>query len=69
MQMFSNDLKEQANKTINYEMKKIIPLTNKEEEESFENQEIFHICEKELCINKNNKKEFKLKQKVRDHFH
>ena len=49
-------------------MKKMIPLTN-EEKESYENQEICHICEKEFCIDKSNKKEFKLKQKVRDHCH
>ena len=41
-------------------MKAMIPLTN-EEMESYENQEICHICEKELCIDKDNKKEFKLK--------
>ena len=68
MKIFSNDLKEQANKIINYEMKEMIPLTN-EEEESYENQEICHICEKEFGIDKSNKKEFTLKQKVRDHCH
>ena len=68
MKMFCNDLKEEVNKIINYEMKAMIPLTN-EEKESYENQEICHICEKELCIDKDNKKEFKLKQKVRDHCH
>ena len=66
MKMFSNDLKEQANKIINYEMKEMRPLTN-EEKESYENQEICHICEKQFCIDKSNIKEFKLKQKVRDH--
>ena len=60
MKMFCNDLKEQVNKIINNEMKAMIPLTN-EEMESYENQEICHICEKELCIDKDNKKEFKLK--------
>ena len=55
MKMFCNDLKEQANKIINYEMKEMIPLTNEEEEPS-ENQEICHICEKEFCIDKSNKK-------------
>ena len=51
MKMFYNDLKEQANKIINYEMKEMIPLTN-EEEESYENQENCHICVKEFCIDK-----------------
>ena len=52
---------------INHEKKDIIPLSN-EEKESYENQQICHICEEEFCINKN-KKEFKKKQKVRDHDH
>ena len=46
----------------------MIPLTN-EEKGSYENLEICHICEKEFCIDKDNKKEFKLKQKSRDHCH
>ena len=66
--MFCNDLKEHVNKIINYEMKAMIPLPN-EEKGSYENLEICHICEKEFCIDKDNKKEFKLKQKVRDHCH
>ena len=37
--------------------------------ESYENQEMCHICEKEFCTDKDNKKEFKLKQKVRGHCH
>ena len=56
--MFCKDLKEQAMKIINYEKKEVIPLTDKEKE-SYENQEICYICEKEFCINENNKKEFK----------
>ena len=42
---------------INHEKKDIIPLT-KEEKEPYEKQQICHMCEEELCINKN-KKEFK----------
>ena len=53
-------------KIINYEKKKEIILTN-EEKESDQNQKNCHICGKEFCTDKNNKKEFKLKQKVRDH--
>ena len=56
--MFCKDLKEQAMKIIKYEKKEMIPLTDKEKE-SYENQEICYICEKEFCINENNKKEFK----------
>ena len=48
-------------------MKAMISLTN-EEKESYEKQ-ICHICEKEFCTDKENKIEFKLKQKVRDHCH
>ena len=48
-------------------MKAMISLTN-EEKESHEKQ-ICHICEKEFCTDKENKIEFKLKQKVRDHCH
>ena len=49
-------------------MKAMILLTN-EEKELYENQEICHICEKQFCTGKDNKKEFKLKEKVRGHCH
>ena len=68
MEKFSRGLRDQAMKIINYEKKKEIILTN-EEKESYENQKNCHICGKEFCTDKNNKKEFKLKQKVRDHDH
>ena len=58
MKMFCKDLKDQAMKIINYEKKEMIPLTDKEKE-SYENQEICYICEKEFCTDENNKKEFK----------
>ena len=67
MKIFCKDLKDQAMKIINYEKKKIIPLTD-EEKETHENQKICYICEKEFCMNEN-KKEFKRMQKVRDHCH
>ena len=47
MKIFCKDLKDQAKKIINYEKKKMIPLTD-EEKESFENHKICHICEKEF---------------------
>ena len=62
MKIFCGDLKEQANKIINYEKKEMIPLTDKEKQ-SYENQKICHICEKKICTDKNNK-EFKTKQKI-----
>ena len=68
MKRFCKDLKDQAMKIINYEKKEMIPLTDKEKE-THENQKIFYICEQEFCTDENNKKEFKLKQKVRDHCH
>ena len=68
MKMFCKDLKDQAMKIINYEKKEMIPLTD-EEKETHENQKICYICEQEFCTDENNKKEFKLKQKVRDHCH
>ena len=55
-------------KIINYEKKEMIPLTD-EEKETHENQKICYICEQEFCTDENNKKEFKLKQKVRYHCH
>ena len=63
---FYKDLKDQAMKIINYEKKEMIPLTDKEKE-SYENQKVCYICKKEFWIDKNNKKELKLNQNVRDH--
>ena len=68
MKMFCNDLKEQAIRIINYEPKPKIPSTN-DEKESYENQEICHICENFFYTDKDNKEEFKKIQKVRDHCH
>ena len=61
MEMFCKDLREQATKIINYEKKEMIPLTN-EEKESYKNQKVCYICEKEFSTNKKDKK-------VRDHCH
>ena len=66
MKIFCEDLKDHANKIINYEKKEMIPLIN-EGKESYKNQKICHICEKEFCIDEDNKKEFRKMQKVRDH--
>ena len=49
--MLSKDLREQAMKVINYEKKEMIPLTD-EEKESYENQNICYICEKEFSTEK-----------------
>ena len=61
MIMFCKDLKEQAMKIINYEKKKIIPLTDKEKE-THENQKVCYICKKKFGTNKKY-------CKVRDHCH
>ena len=58
MKIFCKDLKDQAMKIINYEKKEMMPLTD-EEKESYENQQICHIC----------KNEFSNDNKVRDHCH
>ena len=68
MKIFCKDLKDQAMKIINYEKKDMIPLTDKEKE-AHENQKICYTWQQEFCMDENNKKEFKLKQKVRDHCH
>ena len=68
MKMFCKDLKDQAMKIINHEKKEMKPLT-KEEKETHENQKICYICKQEFYTDENNKKEFKLKQKVKDHCH
>ena len=62
MKKFSKDLREHVSKIINYEKKKMIPLTT--EEKIYHNkQKICYICKKEF--NSNEKKNYK----VRDHCH
>ena len=62
MKMFCKDLREHTTKIINYEKKKMIPLT-KEEKIHYNEQEICYTCKKEF--DKSNKKHYK----VRDHCH
>ena len=62
MKKFCKDLKEHATRIINYEKKKIIPLT-KEEKINYNDQQICYICKKEF--DKSDKKH----HKVRDHCH
>ena len=62
MNKFCKDLREHVTKIINYEKKKMIPLTTKEK--IYHNkQKICYICKKEF--NNNDKKNYK----VRDHCH
>ena len=65
---FCSDLKELGTKIINYEEKEMIPLTDNENK-FYEEQEKCHICQKEFCYDKNDKKTFKIYKKVRDHCH
>ena len=62
MKKFCKNLREHATKIINYEKKKMIPLTTKEEM-YHSKQKICYICKKEF--DKNDKKRYK----VRDHCH
>ena len=68
---FSKDLREHASKIINYEKKKMIPLTV--EEKIYHNkQKICYICKKEFNNNdttKSSSLECKKNYKVRDHCH
>ena len=62
MKKFSKDLREHASKIIDYEKKKMIPLTT--EEKIYHNkQKICYICKKEFSNNE------KKTYKVRDHCH
>ena len=53
MKIFCRDLREHATKIINYEKKKIIPLTRKEEI-NYNKQKVCYICKKDF--NENDKK-------------
>ena len=64
MEKFCKDLRIHATKIINYEKKKMIPLTTKEE--IYHNkQKVCYVCKKEF----NDTTECKKQQKVRDHCH
>ena len=62
MKKFCKDLREHATKIINYEKKKMIPLTT-EEKIHYNKQKTCYICKKEFNIN--DEKNYK----VRDHCH
>ena len=65
---FCSDLKELRKKIINFEEKEIIPLTDSENK-FHEAQKNCHICQKEFCCHENEKKKFKIYQKVGEHCH
>ena len=71
MKKFCIDLKEHAMRIINYEKKKIIPLT-KEEKINYNDQQICYICKKEFDTIDTagpSSLERKKNHKVRDHCH
>ena len=59
IEKFCKDLKELATKIINYEEKEMIPLTDSENK-FYEEQEVCHICQKEFCHDKNEKKQIQI---------
>ena len=62
MEKFCKDLREHAPKIINYEKKKMIPLTKKEEK-NYNKQKVCYICKKEFNVDD------KKHHKVKDHCH
>ena len=67
MKRFCDDLKEHLTRIASFKMKPMDPLTE-EEKESYENQQLCYICDKEFCSDNNND-EYKKMRKVRDHCH
>ena len=65
IEKFCKDLREHAMRIVNYEKKEMVPLTDKEIE-SYEKQNICHICKKEFSTDKNDENTFKLYHIVRD---
>ena len=71
MKTFCEDLRIHATKIINYEKKKIIPLTT-EEKINYNDRKVCYICEKEfdtIDATKSSSLERKKNYKVRDHCH
>ena len=58
MKIFCIDLREHATKIINYERKKMIPLT-KEEKKIHHEQKVCHICKKIFSTDDGNKNTLK----------
>ena len=67
-EMTCKKFKDYVMEIISYEEKEMIPLTD-EENKSYEKQNVYHICKKKFCNDKNEKSEFELYHKVRDHCH
>ena len=65
MKKFCESLREHAKNIIDFETKKMLPLT-KEELKSHQDTKAFHICRKKILKKLANDKNYR---KVRDHFH
>ena len=68
MEKFLIELRKIFNRLINYEQKAMIPLTDYEKS-SCNSQKVCFLCDKEFCVDKNNKKDYKLYCKFRNHCH
>ena len=65
---FCSDLKELGTKIVKSKGKEMIRLKDNEDR-YYEEQKKCYICQKVFCYNKNEKMNFKLCKKVRDHYH
>ena len=63
---FCNYLKELATKIVNYREEEMTQLKDKEVT-LYESQNVCHICKEKFCYDRNNKSEYALYHKVRDH--
>ena len=68
MERFCKDLRKHAMKIVNFEEKDMIPLADKKKK-FYKKQKVCYICKEEFSTDKNDKNEFKLYRKVRDHCH
>ena len=67
MEKYFKELRKWVMKVVNYETKKMIPLT-RDENEYHESQNRCFVCNKRFCYDKKNKN-FKDFKKVCDHCH
>ena len=67
MKNYAKKLKEHAKKIINYEEKELLPLTY-EENKSYREQQVCHICKENFCVDKDDEHYINGK-KVKDHCH
>ena len=65
---FWKDLREHSIKIIDYGIKQMIPLADKNNK-SYGKEKNCYICKKEFDTDENDKNAFKLYNKLRDHFH